>query len=151
MSLWASAEEIRAAYRRAVKRAHPDQGGSAEAFRRVQKAADALLAEAAARAGMEAEAERRKGDTASASGDWLEVSEALAAKWARMPTIVFAPPRIGLSPFATGRELNRAAYRWLVRTAGPRGGDWDFHTDGVQTRVFFRRGEDAKRFQLRFR
>lgn len=38
----ATAEELRRAYRRAVKEAHPDTGGSAEAFTRVQAAWDAL-------------------------------------------------------------------------------------------------------------
>lgn len=38
-----TAEQIEDAFRRAVKHAHPDTGGSAEAFRRVTAARDALL------------------------------------------------------------------------------------------------------------
>jgi len=38
----ASPSEIKAAYRRAVMRAHPDRGGSEEDFRRVQKAFEDL-------------------------------------------------------------------------------------------------------------
>jgi len=40
----ASAEEIRAAAREKIKAAHPDQGGSTEAFTRVKEARDRLLA-----------------------------------------------------------------------------------------------------------
>jgi DnaJ-class molecular chaperone len=38
LSPGASPSEIKAAYRRAAMRAHPDRGGSEEDFRRVQKA-----------------------------------------------------------------------------------------------------------------
>ncbi|HMA46699.1 MAG TPA: DnaJ domain-containing protein, partial [Frankiaceae bacterium] len=38
----ASTTEVKAAYRRAVRRAHPDAGGSAELFRRVEAAYDVL-------------------------------------------------------------------------------------------------------------
>lgn len=38
----ASATEVKAAYRRAVRRAHPDAGGSAELFRQVEAAYDVL-------------------------------------------------------------------------------------------------------------
>lgn len=38
----ASPSEIKAAYRRAAMRAHPDRGGSEEDFRRVQKAFEDL-------------------------------------------------------------------------------------------------------------
>jgi hypothetical protein len=38
-----TAEQIEDAFRRAVKHTHPDTGGSAEAFRRVTAARDALL------------------------------------------------------------------------------------------------------------
>src|SRR5512135_520612 len=38
----ASATEMKAAYRRAVRRAHPDAGGSAELFRQVEAAYDVL-------------------------------------------------------------------------------------------------------------
>lgn len=40
----ASADEIRVAYRRAAKQAHPDSGGHAELFVQLQKARDMLLA-----------------------------------------------------------------------------------------------------------
>ena len=37
-----SSEEIRKAYRSQVKKAHPDAGGSAEAFRKVREAWEGL-------------------------------------------------------------------------------------------------------------
>jgi len=40
----ASAEAIKQAHRRLVKRHHPDMGGSAEAFRRVNEAYQRLMA-----------------------------------------------------------------------------------------------------------
>ena len=47
----ASADEIRAAYRRLAKRAHPDRpGGDAAAFARLQSAYEAALAPRAAHA-----------------------------------------------------------------------------------------------------
>jgi curved DNA-binding protein CbpA len=147
----ANVEEIRAAYRRAAKKAHPDLGGSAEAFMRIQRAAEILLAEAEKR-GAGGETAYRAGDRTSAGGDWTEVIDALRAKWglAFDPTIVFPPQRIGLSPFATATALNAPAYQWLVRMLGPRGEGWDFHVaDGV-VRVFFRRPDDARLFKLRF-
>ena len=148
----ASVEEIRAAYRKAAKQAHPDRGGSAEAFVRVQRAAEFLLAEAAKRGSGGPETSYRAGDRTSAEGDWTEVVDALRAKWglAFDPTIVFPPQRIGLSPFATATALNAPAYQWLVRMLGPRGEAWDFHVaDGV-IRIFYRRADDARLFRLRF-
>ena len=43
VSLRADATEIRAAHRRLIAAAHPDRGGSAELFRRVNDARDLLL------------------------------------------------------------------------------------------------------------
>lgn len=152
----AGVEEIRAAYRKAAKKAHPDRGGSAEAFVRLQRAAEILLAEAEKRGGAAAaggaETRYRTGDRTSAEGDWTEVVDTLRAKWglAFDPTIVFPPQRIGLSPFATATALNAPAYQWLVRMLGPRGDAWDFHVaDGV-VRIFFRRPDDARLFKVRF-
>ncbi|HEY1447024.1 MAG TPA: J domain-containing protein [Caulobacteraceae bacterium] len=148
----ASAEEIRAAYRRAAKTTHPDRGGSNEAFRRVQMAAEFLLAEVEKRSLTGQDTTFRQGDRTSVDGDWREVSQALSGKWALGlgPVMVFAPQKIGLSPFAAGTTLNLPAYRWLTRTVGPRGEAWDFHVEGSQTRIFFRRADDARLFKLRF-
>jgi hypothetical protein len=63
---------------------------------------------------------------------------------------VIAPQKIGLSPFVTGVSLNPPAYQWLIRKVGPRGQDWDFQTADSVTRLFFRRADDARQFQLRF-
>jgi hypothetical protein len=63
---------------------------------------------------------------------------------------VFAPQKIGLSPFATASSLNLQAYNWLVRCVGERGQTWDFHATDSQVRVFFLRKEDATLFKLRF-
>lgn len=148
----ASADQIRAAYRRAAKKAHPDRGGSSEAFRLVREAADALLAELETRGLSDLGPSYRTGDRTSADGPWTAVSDELGAKWglAFGPITVFAPPKIGLSPFASGTSLNAPTYRWLARTLGPRGEAWDFHVaDGV-TRMFFRRADDARAFKLRF-
>jgi curved DNA-binding protein CbpA len=148
----ASAAEIRAAYRRAAKTAHPDQGGSSEAFQRVRVAADLLLEEL--KSGRPARAERtsEERDLSSLEGDWMSASAELRAVWGltREPVIVFAPQKIGLSPFSTGRLLNVPAYNWLVRSVGPRGEAWDFHIAGSLTRLFFKRADDAQQFQLRF-
>jgi hypothetical protein len=148
----ADAEQIRAAYRRAAKTAHPDQGGSNEAFQRIQKAADRLLAELRARGLSEPEGPYSAGDRTSAGGDWWEVSEALRSKWGLgvAPTVVFAPRKLGLSPFVTQTTLNAPAHAWLVRTVGPRGEGWDFHIDGAEARLFFRRTDDARLFRLKF-
>lgn len=148
----ASAEEIRAAYRRAAKQAHPDRGGSSEAFRLVRKAADVLLAELQTSGLSNRDPSYRAGDRTSVDGDWMAVSDELTGKWglAFEPVTVFAPQKIGLSPFATGMGLNAPAYRWLIRTVGARGEAWDFHVAGSVTRIFFRRADDARLFKLRF-
>lgn len=148
----ASEREIRAAYRRAVKRAHPDQGGSAEAFRKVQEAAAVLLARAEQRAASAADGAYAEGDRTSAEGEWFKVSDAVKVRWgmAFEPAMAFAPQKIGLSPFCAGASLNIPAYRWLVRNVGPRGETWDFHTANDVTRMFFRHADHARQFQLRF-
>ena len=148
----ASADEIRAAYRSAAKRAHPDQGGSNAAFRLVRKAADVLLAELHTKALAGRDPTYRAGDRTSLDGDWTTVSDELRAKWslAFEPATVLAPQKIGLSPFATATSLNAPAYRWLVKTIGPRGEEWDFHVADSVTRIFFRRADDARQFKLRF-
>jgi hypothetical protein len=148
----AGAEEIRAAYRRAAKTTHPDSGGSNEAFRRIQMAAEILLAEAEKRSLTGQDTAFRAGDRTSVDGDWRDVSQALGAKWglALGPVTVFAPYKIGLSPFAAGTTLNLPAYQWLTRTVGPRGETWDFHVADGQTRIFFRRADNARLFKLRF-
>ena len=148
----AGAAEIRAAYRRAAKRAHPDQGGSNEAFLLVQKAAEFLLAELEKRGSGGPEATFRAGDRTSVEGDWTELADALRARWglAFDPLIVFPPQRIGLSPFATATTLNAPAYQWLIRMVGPRGETWDFHVADSVTRIFFRRADDARLFKIRF-
>jgi hypothetical protein len=149
----ASEKEIRAAYRRVSKSAHPDQGGSAEAFRRVREAAEILLAQAGQRvASAAAEGAYALGDRTSAEGEWFKVSDAAKARWgmAFEPATVFAPQKIGLSPFCAGPSLNLPAYRWLVRNVGQRGEAWDFHTAHDVTRMFFRHPDHARQFQLRF-
>ena len=148
----AGADEIRAAYRSAAKRAHPDMGGSSEAFQRVRTAADILLAEL--EAGHSLGPGRRAGDDdrASRKGHWTTVSAELRDIWGltRDPAMVIAPRKIGLSPFVNDLSLNRPAYDWLIRTLGPRGEGWDFHGEGSVTRMFFRSGDDARLFQIRF-
>lgn len=148
----AGIEEIRAAYRQAAKSAHPDRGGSSEAFLRVSRAAEFLLAELETRGPSDRPVSYRGGDRTSAGGDWLELSDELRARWGGRfdLAMVFAPQRLGLSPFATATTLNSEAFNWLNRTAGPRGEAWDFHIDGSQTRIFFRRPDDAKLFKMRF-
>jgi len=148
----ADAEEVRAAYRRAAKRAHPDGGGSHEAFLRVQKAAEALLADLQKRSFSQPDPSYSAGDRTSAEGSWMDVAEALRLRWGLgfAPIILFAPQKIGLSPFATTTSLNAPAYQWLTRTIGPRGETWDFHVTDLQTRMFFRRADDARLFKLRF-
>lgn len=148
----ASAEEIRAAYRRAAKQAHPDRGGSNEAFLRVQKAAEVLLAELQRRGLSKLDPSYSAGDRTSADGSWMDVAEALRSRWglAFAPVTLFAPLKIGLSPFATATSLNAPAYQWLTRTVGPRGETWDFHVAESQTRMFFRHADDARLFKLRF-
>ena len=146
----AGPEEIRAAYRRAAKKAHPDQGGSNEAFRRVQLAAETLLEAAQRRSLSGQDSSFRAGDRTSLDVDWMDVRDDLTARWGRGPVMVFAPQKIGLSPFAAGTTLNIPAFQWLTRTLGPRGEAWDFHVAGSQTRIFFRRADDARLFKLRF-
>jgi curved DNA-binding protein CbpA len=148
----AGATEIRAAYRRAAKRAHPDQGGSNEAFVLVQQAAEFLLAELGKRQSGAPETTCRAGDRTSVEGDWTGVADTLRTRWglAFDPIIVFPPQRIGLSPFATATTLNAPAYQWLLRMVGSRGEAWDFHVGGGVTRIFFRRADDARLFKLRF-
>ena len=148
----ASAEEIRAAYRKAAKTTHPDRGGSSEAFRRVQNAAEILLAEVEKKSLAGQETTFRAGDRTSVAGDWRDLSHELGVKWGVgfAPVMVFAPQKIGLSPFAAGTSLNLPAHRWLTRTVGPRGEAWDFHVEDSQTRIFFRRGDDARLFKLKF-
>jgi hypothetical protein len=115
-------------------------------------AAEFLLAEVEKRSLTGQDTTFRQGDRTSVDGDWREVSQALSGKWALGlgPVMVFAPQKIGLSPFAAGTTLNLPAYRWLTRTVGPRGEAWDFHVEGSQTRIFFRRADDARLFKLRF-
>jgi len=148
----ANVEDVRVAYRLAAKRAHPDLGGSSEAFRRVRAAADALLAEL--RDGGLADPGRPfpDADRTSLDGHWQDVSDELRAIWGltREPVTVFAPQKVGLSPFVTGTSLNTPAWRWLLRNVGPRGEHWDFHVTGSVTRLFFRHADDARQFQLRF-
>ena len=148
----ADVDEIRAAYRSAAKRAHPDRGGSSEAFRRVRTAADVLLAQL--EAGHPLNAGRRRGDDdrASRKGPWTSVSAELRDIWgmAGDPVAVIAPQKIGLSPFVTDQGLNLPAYDWLIRRVGPRGEGWDFHSAGSVTRIFFRSADDARLFQMRF-
>jgi hypothetical protein len=148
----ASEKEIRAAYRRAAKQAHPDQGGSAEAFRKVQEAAQILLSRAAQQAASAAEGAYASGDRTSVEGEWFKVADAAKARWGMVfdPPTVFAPQKVGLSPFCAGPSLNVPAYRWLVRNVGPRGVAWDFHTWNDVTRMFFRHPDHARQFQLRF-
>ena len=148
----AGADEIRAAYRSAAKRAHPDMGGSSAAFQRVRTAADSLLADL--EAGHSLRSDRRRGDDdrASRKGLWTTVSAELRDIWGLTgePAVAIAPQKIGLSPFVTDLGLNLPAYDWLVRTIGPRGEGWDFHSAGSVTRIFFRGGDDARLFQMRF-
>ncbi|HEY5289620.1 MAG TPA: J domain-containing protein [Caulobacteraceae bacterium] len=148
----ASADDIRAAFRSAAKKAHPDRGGSSEAFRLVRKAADILLAELHTKAPAGRDPTYRAGDRTSLDGDWTTVSDELRAKWGLSfePAMVLAPRKIGLTPFATANSLNAPAYRWLVKTIGPRGDGWDFHVADSLTRIFFRRSDDARQFKLRF-
>ncbi|HEY2177778.1 MAG TPA: DnaJ domain-containing protein [Caulobacteraceae bacterium] len=148
----ADVNDIRAAYRRAAKTAHPDQGGSNEAFLRLQRAAELLLAELQTRGLAGAGSAHRAGDRTSAVRDWTEISDELAADWGLPlgPVTIFAPQRLGLTPFVTATSLNLPAYNWLVRTAGPRGEAWDFHIAGALTRIFFRRADDARLFKLKF-
>ena len=148
----AGADEIRSAYRNAAKRAHPDMGGSSEAFQRVRTAADVLLAEL--EAGLSFSPGRRRGedDRTSLKGHWWAAGAELRDIWGLTgdPAVVIAPQKIGLSPFVTDLGLNLPAYQWLVRTVGPRGEGWDFHSEGSVTRMFFRSGDDARLFQMRF-
>lgn len=147
----AGAEEICAAYRRAAKAAHPDRGGTPEDFRRVREAAETLLARSAARAlSGEDDGAYRSGDRTSAEGDWREVADGLRTRWGSSPLMAFAPTKIGLSPFSSATALNAPAYNWLIRTVGARGEAWDFHIAGDQTRMFFRRADDGRQFQIRF-
>jgi curved DNA-binding protein CbpA len=146
----ANAEEIRAAYRQAAKRAHPDLGGSSEAFQLIRTAADVLLADL--KAGRLSKLDRPYGadDRAGLPGDWMTASVELRTLWGQSPETVFAPQKIGLSPFSEGNSINAAAYHWLIRTVGQRGETWDFHVAGSVTRIFFRRVDDARLFNLRF-
>jgi hypothetical protein len=148
----AVAEDIRAAYRRAAKRAHPDVGGSNEAFRLVQMAADVLLAELQAGASPTTAPFDVDADRTSRKGLWSYVTFELKTKWRLMgePVTVFAPYKIGLSQFNDGTRLNEHAYEWLIRTIGARGEHWDFHITGSVTRIFFRAEDDARLFQMRF-
>ncbi len=148
----AGADEIRAAYRSAAKRAHPDRGGSSEAFQRVRTAADVLLAQL--EAGHPANAGRRRAadDLASRKGHWWAVSAELRDIWGLTgdPAVAIAPQKIGLTPFVNDLRLNLPAYDWLIRSVGPRGEGWDFHSAGSVTRIFFRSADDASLFQMRF-
>ncbi len=148
----ADADEILAAFRKAAKRAHPDLGGSDEAFRRVRTAADVLLAALTAGGAASPERSENGDDRASVESDWLSVSAKLRRVGAmkREPITVIAPKKIGLSPFVDGLILNLPVHDWLIRRVGPRGKDWDFHSAGTVTRLFFRREDDARQFELRF-
>ena len=150
----ATAAEIRAAYRRKAKLAHPDLGGSKEAFLRVHTAVDALLAEL--KVGRPKPAERppapQEENRDSLPGHWMSAGAQLSRAWglSGQPVTVFAPRKIGLSPFANGARLNAAAYAWLVQRFGPRGVAWDFHIADTVTRVFFRSPDTAREFKLRY-
>jgi hypothetical protein len=148
----AGVEDIRRAYRRAAKTAHPDQGGSNEAFLRVQRAAEFLLAEIQTRGLSDAPPNYRGGDRTSVGGDWMDFSDAVRARWGGRfdLNVVFAPQKIGLTPFTSATTLNVEAFNWLNRTAGSRGEAWDFHIDGDVARIFFKRADDAKLFKMRF-
>jgi curved DNA-binding protein CbpA len=151
----ATADEIRAAYRRAAKRAHPDQGGSSQAFILVQEALDRLLDDLLKRPldNRQPPSRYQPSDRTSVEGeDWTTVHDQLQSKWKIRgdPITVFAPQRIGLTPFASATTLNLQAYNWLIRSIGLRGEAWDFHISSAQTRIFFRRAEDATLFKLRF-
>lgn len=148
----AGVEEVRAAYRVAAKQAHPDLGGSSEAFRRVRAAADELIAELQSGGFSESRRPYRDVDRTSRDGHWMDVSDELRAVWGltRDPVVVYAPQKVGLSPFVAGTSLNVPALRWLTRNVGQRGAQWDFHVTGSVTRIFFRRADDARQFQLRF-
>jgi hypothetical protein len=148
----AGVEEIRAAYRVAAKRAHPDLGGSSESFRRVRTAADVLIAELQSGALSGVARTYDGADRTGREGHWMDVRDELRAIWglARDPVMVFGPQKIGLSPFIAGASLNNPAYRWLIRNVGPRGEQWEFHITGSVTRLFFRRSDDARQFQIRF-
>jgi len=148
----AGADEIRAAYRRAAKRAHPDMGGSSEAFQRIRTAADVLLATLEAGAASGAARPDSDRDRMSHRGHWTGVSAELRDIWGLMrePFTVISPRKIGLSPFVNDLSLNLPAYLWLCRIVGPRGESWDFHSDDSVTRMFFRREGDVRLFQLRF-
>lgn len=148
----ASEKEIRAAFRRAAKRTHPDQGGSADAFRRIREAAETLLAQAEQRAASATDGAHAPGDRTSADGAWTKVSDEAKARWgmAFEPVTVFTPQKLGLSPFCAGASLNIPAYRWLIRNVGARGEAWDFHTANDVTRMFFRHPDHARQFQLKF-
>jgi hypothetical protein len=150
----ATAAEIRAAYRRAAKLAHPDLGGSSEAFRRVQAAVDGLLAEMTA--GHAPQRDRPRSHTeenpAGREGHWMAVSAELRRAWGLTgdPVTVFPPQKIGLSPFVAGTSLNAPAYAWLTRFVGPRGEGWDFNITDSVARIFFRNTDYARMFKLRF-
>jgi hypothetical protein len=150
----ATAAEIHAAYRRAAKRAHPDLGGSSEAFQRVQAALEALLGEAAGSpsAAHDRPPPHQGADRASREGHWTTLSAELKQAWGLSgdPATVLAPPRIGLSPFVAGADLNAPAFAWLTQVVGPRGECWDFNVTDSVARIFFRSGDDARRFKLRF-
>jgi len=148
----ATAAEIRAAFRRAAKRAHPDAGGSSDAFRRVRAAADALLEELKTGRRPQADPPPAEADRTGLKGHWMTVGLDLRRQWGltREPATVIAPQKLGLSPFVEGTRLNLQAYDWLVRAVGRRGEAWDFHVAGTVTRIFFRRSDDARQFQLRY-
>jgi curved DNA-binding protein CbpA len=150
----ATAAEIRAAYRKAAKLAHPDLGGSSEAFRRVQAAVDALLAELTAAHATKRDRPRshRDEDRASRGGHWMIVSAELRRAWGLTgePVTVFPPQKIGLSPFVAGTNLNAPAYAWLTRIVGPQGEGWDFNITDSVARIFFRNSDHARMFKLRF-
>jgi hypothetical protein len=131
----ATAAEIHAAYRRAAKRAHPDLGGSSEAFQRVQAALEALLGEAAGSpsAAHDRPPPHQGADRASREGHWTTLSAELKQAW-------------GLS----GDPATVLAFAWLTQVVGPRGECWDFNVTDSVARIFFRSGDDARRFKLRF-
>lgn len=153
VGLRAGAAEIREAYRRKAKLAHPDLGGTNEAFLRVRAAADALLAELrlvvphAPSPPPPANVDRH-----ARGGHWMTVVGELGRVWGLCgkPTMVIAPAKFGLSPFVAGDLLNLQAYHWLTSTLGPRGETWDFHVDDTVARLFFRSPDDARVFRLRF-
>lgn len=94
----ASADEVRQAYRRAAKDAHPDRGGSAEEFVRVQAAFD-TLSDAKRRAAYDRAQRQSAADPAPGASEapqapsWGETTEAPVAEPSTEPVTEPAPRR----------------------------------------------------------